>query len=175
MIPDELVEAVSFAAEELQSHIQKATGASLCIVRASEHADTNGLIFVGPCQAMLQAGIEPQELPRNGFIIRLAGENLFLVGHDSGGVVDWILHTNYTCVGTLFAVYEFLDKHLGVRWVWPGELGTVVPRHSDIVVEHWNQTYQPRLVHHRWRDGSPVVTGTEGLKSVEPAEPSITE
>ncbi|MBO4648919.1 MAG: DUF4838 domain-containing protein [Lentisphaeria bacterium] len=28
--------------------------------------------------------------------------------------------------GTAFSVYDFLEKECGVRWLWPGELGTIV-------------------------------------------------
>jgi hypothetical protein len=35
-------------------------------------------------------------------------------------------------MGTLFAVYDWLDTQMGVRWLWPGELGTVVLRKSTL-------------------------------------------
>ncbi len=36
--------------------------------------------------------------------------------------------------GTRFAVYDFLEQELGIRWLWPGELGEVVPRHTSVKV-----------------------------------------
>jgi hypothetical protein len=30
-------------------------------------------------------------------------------------------------VGTLFGVYEFLERQLRVRWLWPGKLGEAFP------------------------------------------------
>ena len=35
---------------------------------------------------------------------------------------------------TLFGVYEFLDRYVGVRFYFPGELGTVVPRTDAVAV-----------------------------------------
>ena len=36
--------------------------------------------------------------------------------------------------GTLLGVYEVLEDYLGVRWLWPGDLGTYVPRRNTIVI-----------------------------------------
>ena len=36
--------------------------------------------------------------------------------------------------GTLYATYEFLERALGVRWYWPGELGRLAPRRADLSV-----------------------------------------
>ncbi|MBO4648917.1 MAG: DUF4838 domain-containing protein [Lentisphaeria bacterium] len=43
-------------------------------------------------------------------------KQLYLFGNKNGKV----LH------GTMFSVYDFLEKECGVRWLWPGELGTVI-------------------------------------------------
>lgn len=36
--------------------------------------------------------------------------------------------------GTINAVYTFLQDHLGVRWLWPGELGEDVPKSDRIAI-----------------------------------------
>lgn len=45
--------------------------------------------------------------------------------------------------GTANAVYTFLHDQLGVRWLWPGELGEDVPRHERIVLEPFEFRYHP--------------------------------
>ena len=47
--------------------------------------------------------------------------------------------------GTLFAVYEFLDRELGFKWVMPGADGVVVPRPGRLVPsDGTNGLYVPR-------------------------------
>ena len=159
VIPDGAWPAVHFAAEELQYHVTESTGATLLIREENEVAtDPEGLIYLGACQKTVSVGIKTKELPPNAFHIKLLEGNLFFAGEDSDGAVldsrniKGSLHDNKTHVGTLFAVYEFLDKHLGVRWLWPGKMGEVIPKRKDLNVSDWDQTYIPKLLHTRIRD-----------------------
>ena len=52
---------------------------------------------------------------------------------------------------TLWAVDRILEKGLGVRWLWPGELGTYVPRAADLFVSEQDTTYQPVLIQRKLR------------------------
>jgi len=165
VVPDEALPVVTFAAEELVYHLERATGAKLPIAKESERPRDGAMLFVGRCQATADAGIDTAGLPPNGFILRLVGDQFFLAGDDSDGPPAWILHNNRTRVGTLFAVYEFLERHLQVRWLWPGELGEVIPHRTDIVIDAWDQTGAPAFVHARWRDGGLAVAGTVGWPS----------
>ncbi|MFH1903329.1 MAG: DUF4838 domain-containing protein [Candidatus Omnitrophota bacterium] len=154
VIPNEPSPVVAYAAQELAYHIAQATGAVLPIVKEDQKPQQfSEFIYLGPCQETQQAGLDAQKLPPNAFIIKTAGPNLFLTGNDSDGRVLGVLQNNWTRVGTLFAVYEFLEKHLGVRWLWPGTLGEVIPKTSNIAVVKWDQTGFP-LVHTRFRDSS---------------------
>ena len=45
--------------------------------------------------------------------------------------------------GTLFGVYDFLERHAGVRMYFPGELGTIIPRADRIVVPDGTRTVKP--------------------------------
>ncbi len=159
VIPDHPLPVERFAADELQYHIEKASGAILPVVSESELTGADGnLVYVGHCQKTKALGIASDDLPANAFRIKVQDGNLFLIGHDSeGSVLDsngikGRLHTNRTRVGTLFAVYEFLEKHLGVRWLWPGSLGEMVPAHRSIAVSQWDQIHEPVLLTSRLRD-----------------------
>jgi hypothetical protein len=166
-VPDKALPVETFAAEELVYHLQHATGAKLAIAKESEAPGDGASVFIGACRATADAGISTAGLPPNGFILRLVGDQFFLVGDDSDGPPAWILHNNRSRVGTLFAVYEFLEKHLHVRWLWPGQLGEVIPHHADVVLDEWNQIGAPAFIHSRWRDGGLAVAGTEGWSSAE--------
>ncbi|MCD6362034.1 MAG: DUF4838 domain-containing protein [Armatimonadetes bacterium] len=127
VIPDQPVESVTYAAQELQSYLQRITGAVLPIVAEGEAPDANR-IFTGPCAAAARAGITTPKWER--FVARVVDGDLFIVGGDSpGAALDRATRT-----GTLYGVYGILERFGGVRWLWPGELGEVVPRSPDFGV-----------------------------------------
>jgi len=47
--------------------------------------------------------------------------------------------------GTVNAVYTYLQDSLGVRWLWPGELGEDVPRRMRIALEPFGYRYHPQI------------------------------
>ena len=46
-------------------------------------------------------------------------------------------------LGVLHGVYALLERHFRVRWLWPGELGEVVPRSKTLVVGPLDEAHQP--------------------------------
>jgi hypothetical protein len=159
VIPDRALPVVQSAAEELQYHIQKSTDAVLPIISEAKAQAGGSKIYLGPTRKARELKLSAASLPPNGFIIKLVSGDLFMLGDDSEGPVFGFQHGNRTRVGTLFAVYEFLDKHLGVRWLWPGELGEVIPKRQTISVDKWDQVGKPFLIHSRWRDASVFSDG----------------
>ncbi len=97
-------------------------------------------IYVGHCKANADLAPKPEEmvvLTRNG--------DLHLCGGDSGpgGMI---------CKGTLFAVYDFIERELGVRWLFPGEHGEVVPKRATITIADLNRREQPRIAKRKLRN-----------------------
>ena len=139
VIPDTPVDCVRRAAEELQYYVKEASGATLEIVSESDgHRTGQGRIYLGACEATKQAGVSTDTLTRNGFIIRVVGSDLFLAGRDT--VYAWTAHDSPAETGTLLAVYNLLDRHMGVRWLWPGRLGDVVPKAPTIRIGTLDRT-----------------------------------
>ena len=139
VIPDKPVACVKRAAEELQYYVKEASGATLEIVSESDGDRTSrGRIYLGACEATKQAGVSTDGLTRNGFIIRVVGSGLFLAGRDT--VYAWTAHDSPAETGTLLAVYNVLDRHMGVRWLWPGKLGEVIPKAPTISIAKLDQT-----------------------------------
>ncbi|NQT13799.1 MAG: DUF4838 domain-containing protein [Planctomycetes bacterium] len=165
VIPDEPTDVVRLAAREFQYHVRRATDAELPILSESAQPEGDGLIYLGPCRKTLEAKILPQPFSPNGFVVRQVDGDLFIAGDDTDGQPAWILHNNRNRVGTLFAVYELLERHLDVRWLWPGELGEVIPKRSDVKTDGWDHTGTPTFVHTRWRDGGNIVAGPQGWAS----------
>ena len=130
-------ETERFAAQELQIYIHKATGAALSIVEDRGQAFGN-VIAVGRCRFNDRAALGLDGLAREGFRLKSADSVLSIAGADDDG--------------TLFGAYTFLEDVLGVRWLWPGELGEVVPERDTIVVSGLDVTQEPSF---RWRDRGP--------------------
>lgn len=142
VIADDATMTAQYAAEELVLHIEQATGVTLEIASEAEIPDGYTFrVFVGLTQAARAQGLIPDELERDAFIIKAVGNDLFVLGLENPALdvlLDrdinrsvlyhgYIPHAQTPPNGTLFGVYELLRRYVGVRWLWPGELGTFVP------------------------------------------------
>ncbi|MDY0167728.1 MAG: DUF4838 domain-containing protein [Thermoguttaceae bacterium] len=127
---DEPTPTAKYAAEELVRHVEKASGVRLAIVTESDvPADAKSRVYVGATGAARRHGIDIDGLLREAFVLRSVGGNLLIAGReDENDPLD----PGNPNAGTLFGVYEFLEESLGVRWLWPGELGAYVPRAETI-------------------------------------------
>ncbi|MHB9070866.1 MAG: DUF4838 domain-containing protein [Sedimentisphaerales bacterium] len=157
---------IEYAANELQYHIQKATGAVLEIVKESElpkiKQKYKSCIYLGSCRATIESGVDASKLLPNSFIVKTSDSNLFMAGKDGG--TDSPLN-DHVDMGTLFAVYEFLEKQMGVCWLWPGKLGEFIPQRKDVLSGQWNHTEIPQLIQRFWILDAPVNYGREGWSS----------
>lgn len=60
----------------------------------------------------------------------------------------------HPCGGSIFAVYAFLDKILGVKWVYPGDDGIVYRKHVHVSVKDgWTDRFVPPLLLTKVRGG----------------------
>lgn len=142
--PDNPKPSLALAVDELRLHVKKATGVDLQV--ATEDAvpkAPTGRIYLGRTKAALGAGLDPDKLQRDTYYVRATGDAVFLVGNDGDGAP--LNKYFYTSVGTLFAVYEVLDDDLGVRWLWPGDLGTFVPKTRDFSIKPRDEKVEPRF------------------------------
>jgi len=134
-----------YAAEELVYHVQRATGVTLRI--ATEDAvpeQPAARIYLGATQAAANAGIDAAALDNEATVLRTAGDALFIVGDDGDGD---------THAGTLWGVYELLERELGVVWMWPGELGTHVPETDTVIFGDLDEQFAPWLLQRNVRSG----------------------
>ena len=142
----ETVTRCGLRGEELVAHVKQATGQKLPV--AVETAIPSGYasrVFVGVGGRRKKQGIEAEKLPIEEYVLRTVGPDLYIVGKELRPGEYHGTRPLYSepwnplameCVqsGTLLGVYEILENDLGVRWLWPGELGTYVPRQSAVVL-----------------------------------------
>lgn len=147
------LEVETLAANELQYHIKQATGITLGIYEENNKPITfSGLIYVGACNATATAGINGNYLEDNAYVVRNVGSNLFFAGHDSSGNPLGMLHINDTRIGTMLAVYRFLEQYMQVKWLWPGSSGEVIPSTTDLVAGNIAIIDKPVIEHTRLND-----------------------
>lgn len=134
---------VQYAANELVHHVKQATGVTLPVIVESAIPDGHmSRVFLGLTKASGKQGIATDKLPPETFIMRSVGLDLYIVGDEDGG--DPLSPRNSMC-GTLFGVYEFIETALGVRWLWPGDLGTYVPHATILGVPAIDRMVTPAL------------------------------
>lgn len=146
------------AAKILSDHLFLMSGARLEIRRESELGEAavdgdqlrfesgkvpggNGpFVLVGESQAARRLGLTSADLGPGGLLVKTRGNTLTLLGpkspEDNGG--------------TRHAVIELLET-LGVRCLWPGETGRVIPRNDTIAVAPLDVRFTPPIGQRRIR------------------------
>ncbi len=122
VVQGDALPATRWAASELQSFVEKATDARLPIVGPDQRGEASIVIRADA------------QLPCDGFMMEVMGRDLVITGGDTGGEPRTIDYKHPVCCGTLYGVYEFLERFAGVRFYWPDELGTIVPSSPQIEI-----------------------------------------
>ena len=130
---------VQEAAKELQYHIKLSTGLDLPVV----HEPTKGkMIVVGDNAVARKAGIHADKMEYQAHRILTKGDHLYIVGRDIPN--DAKVESGGYSFGTLYAVYSFLSKTMGIRWILPTEQGTYIPDlGKNYVVPEQDVTFKP--------------------------------
>ncbi|HEX4149482.1 MAG TPA: DUF4838 domain-containing protein [Pirellulales bacterium] len=150
VIADKPSAVAQYAAEELAIHLEKASGVRLAIKSESDAAPVAEYrVLVGDSRAARAAGVDFGKLPAEGFVLRTVNHMLVIAGDDGHGDP---LDMN-TRAGTLWGVYQCLEQALEVRWLWPGELGTYVPKNRSAVVHVADAEMAPHFFQRRLRPG----------------------
>lgn len=150
IIPDQALRPTKLAAEELQTHIKLASGAKLEIhSESSKPKEFSSLIYVGPCKAAFAAKVAKRKTPVNYFAGKTVGNDLFLFGDDRDvqpEMKSLLQYMRYMHSGSAFAVYEFLERELNVRWLWPGDLGVKIDKKKNITVASLKFFGRPKFI-----------------------------
>jgi hypothetical protein len=137
--------ATALAALELADYVAKATGARLPIVGESgPPVDLPARIHLGAVRANI-ARFAPRPPAPEEFILQTAPDALHVCGGDTAP-------GDLACLGTLYGVYALLEEQLGVRWLFPGEAGEVVPRRATLDLPALDRREQPRVAKRRIRN-----------------------
>lgn len=163
---------LKFAERELNGILEKVFGSKLPVVNRPSPGKVS--IILGENEWSREAGIDPARLGRDGFFIRVKGDRIYIVGKDDPKEnIDHLLkcdkhHFQWTERATLFGVYEFLERFAGVRFYFPDELGTIVPKAKKLSVPEGEFSVEPDCLIRKtgwgyapdavWIDGSPSTS-----------------
>ena len=112
-----------FAAEELAAFINDVTGAKLPLKRDNEvaYSKMEKIISIGKNKLTKKAGItlSAEEVNTDGFAFKSVGNMIFING--------------YYDRGTLYGVYDFIERYLGVKFLTYDT--TYIPEQKDVMIE----------------------------------------
>ncbi len=122
-------ECIMTAADELQTYIEKISGAELQIITENQLENGEKAIVLGETELEKEiTEVNRAAIGADGFLLYSDGNYLLVAGGDSRG--------------TLYGVYTLLEDYFGVRWFTP-EL-EVVPESKDIIIDgKLNKIVQP--------------------------------
>ncbi|MFN2352656.1 MAG: DUF4838 domain-containing protein [Kiritimatiellia bacterium] len=146
-------------ADVLAAYIEKTSGARPEVIEGCPDPVPEHAIWVGyqPKLDELFPDIDFDFTHPEEILIACDGSNLVIAGRDvwdpdhpvgqaRGGKPLPGVQREY---GTINAVYTFLRDGLGVRWLWPGELGEDVLSQRTVAFEPFEYRYHPQI---RMRD-----------------------
>ena len=128
------------AQNDLARCLKLATGREFEVVSDQNFdpaANAAAPIYVGRCRAVERAlGDKLKQLDRDSFIVATESKRVMLAGP-----TPW---------ATYWAVCQFLEDEVGVRWLIPGPLGEDIPEHKRIVVSSATTTHSPAIRSRLW-------------------------
>jgi hypothetical protein len=128
VVADNATPAEKHAAQELSSFLKQITGLGFEVKPSAPNDEPR--LLVGPDAARLaDPSFSTDGLGAEGLIIRIVGKDLILAGGRPRG--------------TLYAVYTFLEDHVGCRWWAPG--ADFIPRKPMPVFDKLDVKYIPPL------------------------------
>jgi hypothetical protein len=142
------------AAGELAAYLEKISGAKPAVIEGLPQPIPRHAIWVGyqPVLEKLFPKIDfafshPEEIlvAANKDHLVIAGRDRWDPDHLVAEVRDERIVGKQQEYGTVNAVYTFLHDQLGVRWLWPGELGEDFVEKETIALAPFEYRYHPQI------------------------------
>ncbi len=176
ILPASPSKAEEAAARNLVATIREATGVELPV--AAEYSvtvDEDGVvrdlekrpwangIWIGKTRRAVEQKLTASELTPGGFKRLRMPDGLYILGNDAS-------QGKLSANGTYFAVADLLERHLGVRWIWPGPGGTVVPKVHELRLPALNEQDEPAVEQRIIRNGELNDRAQVGLRHLKAEE-----
>jgi len=129
VVAEDAIPAEKTAAEQLRKYLNEITGADF-VIKSEKGLSANQpqiLVGSGPKVKEMLPKVDWKGLGEDGVVIRTEGKNLILAGGRPRG--------------TLYAVFEFLEKATGARWWTPTE--RTIPKLATLKIAPQDEVYRP--------------------------------
>ena len=73
------------------------------------------------------------DMDRDAFTFTFPAEDVMVITGGSGN-------------GLEYAAYEFLERYLGIRWLFPGEIGEYIPTMTEVVIPRQEVAQSPSFL-----------------------------
>ena len=141
LIAPDAYKTTRFAASELKTFLEKRLAVRIPVVTEPGKADLT--IVLGINKWSKAAGIRESRLCRDAFIIKTSGKRLHILGRDDAKAdpQDKLTTGHHLAAdqcyerGTLFGVYDFLERFAGVRFFLPCDEGIIIPGNAFTIPE----------------------------------------
>jgi len=166
--------SAQLAARELQHHVRLITDVELKILRENETRPDGMLpMYIGESKATAKMGLTSGGFKTQEHLVRITDDAIVLIGHDDPdtGAISYEKNGGWPGinprapnfqVGTLYAVYDFLERECDVRWYMVTDLGTVYSRRPTLSVQTAERRHRPWATLRRLGTGHWAKPGTIG-------------
>ncbi len=165
--PDTPTQLQIDAIENFLKTVELATGARIPVVTISESKKIDKgkvKIIVGPSSLTQELGYSQNAIEEEEFFIKAKKNRVIILAEDLIPAVKpgniWSDHASEKSRVTQWAFGYLLDEYLGVKWLWPGDLGTYIPEQSDFKIPEFEIKKKQPLVR---RTFNPVETNKDNL------------
>ncbi|MEX0322707.1 MAG: DUF4838 domain-containing protein [Puniceicoccaceae bacterium] len=148
VLPENVTELQQIAADEFRSVIEQASGGSLLIATEGDSTGSRIPIFVGPSKATIRMGYSGDDLKKEEFRIIVEKDAIILLAKD----IPNKNRPDRQSMVTAWAFAYLMDRYMGVVKIWPGDLGTVVPKVKNLNLPHMDIRVQPKLFYRSFRN-----------------------
>lgn len=152
VVPKDAPPGTREAAMTLADYLGKICGKKPAVMNGEPSPMPDCAIWVG-----FQPALRPL-FPKADFEFQHPEETL-IVGTDRHVAItgrDRITDGKQLEHGTSNAVFTFIEKDLGVRWLWPGALGTEIPMREQIAIAPFERRFHPPFRFRRLWPRSPA-------------------
>ena len=122
------------AAKELIARMEQITGKKAAMVEKA--SGKVPVFYLGACPEAAKLGLDPEKLDLDGYYIRTDGNRIFITGGSTRNRQGF-------AQATMFGVYDFLERFAGMRYYFPGEFGTIVPKLKNWTIPAIDITERP--------------------------------
>ncbi len=169
---DDAGRAEQYAAAELQKYLEKISGARLEIVPENQVKAEKGLgpessrIFIGRCRESAPLYNMLRRKDADAFAVKVERQQIGEMvrpGQWDDRPGNWhdVFLVGASGRGTVYAVYDFLERDLGCRWLAPGEVWEEIPQTNTVAAATGARMEEPVM---KYRQDNSLDHSDWGLK-----------